>query len=91
MAFPQHNPLKKKKKKIFCYKLYSGLSWGKDKVAYTTKPQQREKKKAKDYEEREIRSSLLILDLKMASCKIQESKKKGMSSINCMFHKLHVV
>ena len=32
----------------------------------------------------EIRSSLLILDLKDESCRIQESKKKARRSINCM-------
>ena len=35
------------------------------------------KKEARGKEERKIRSSILILDLKMASCKIQEGKKKA--------------
>ena len=42
-------------------------------------------KEAKGYEEREIRSSLLILGLKKTSCKIQESKREARSSISCMF------
>ena len=45
-----------------CYGIFfSDLRWEKARVAYT-KPQKR--KKAKSYEEREIRSSLLILDMK---------------------------
>ena len=54
-------------------------------VAYT-KPQQRKKEESEMLRgEREIRSSLLKLDLKMASCKIQESKEKARHSINRTF------
>ena len=48
-------------------------------------PNKGRKKTAKGLLEREMRSSLLIFDLRMASCKIQESKKKARCSINCMF------
>ena len=48
------------------YNSFSDLCWGKALVAYT-KPKQERKKKAKGYEEREVRSSLLILDLKDGS------------------------
>ena len=48
--------------------------------------QQRKKEESERLRgEREIRSSLLILGLKMASCKIEESKKKARRTINCMF------
>ena len=39
-------------------------------------------KEVKGSEEREIRPSLLILDLKEASCKIQESKKGYLESFS---------
>ena len=48
------------------------------------KPQQR-KKKVKGKKEIEMRSSLLILDLKVASCRIQKRRWKANSSIKCMF------
>ena len=50
----------------------------------TKSPNKGRKKKAKGKEEREIRSSLLILDLKDGKL-TQESKKKTGRSINCMF------
>ena len=49
-------------------------------------PNRGRKKKAKGYEEREIRSSLLILDLK--DDKLQGSGKQEEGK---MFHKLHVL
>ena len=46
-------------------------------------PNNRREKQLKDSEERKIRSSLLILDLKIVSCRIRERKKKARFSINC--------
>ena len=50
------------------------------------KPQQRNKEASERLRgEREIKSSLLILDLKMTGCKIRESKREARVSTNCMF------
>ena len=51
-------------------------------MAYT-KP--RQEKKVKRSEEKEMRSCLLILDLKKTSCRILERKKKPRRFINCKF------
>ena len=48
-------------------------------------PNKGRKKKAKGYEDREIRSSLLILDLKDG--KLQHSRKQGGKT----FHELHAL
>ena len=47
-------------------------------------PTKEERRKQK-LREGDIRSSLLILDLKDGKFKIQESKKKARHPINCMF------
>ena len=62
----------------------SELCWGEATVAYA-KPQQRKKGSNERLRgEGEIRSSLLILDLK--GCKLQESgMQEGDTFINCMF------
>ena len=57
---------------------------GKAKVAYK-KPQQRKKEKVKGQQEREIRSSLLISDLKGGGL-LGSGKEEGSKT----FHKLHV-
>ena len=54
-------------------------------MAAYTKQQQRREKKAKGYEEEEIRSSLLVLDLKDG--KLQDSGKQEGNTL----HKLHVL
>ena len=55
-------------------------------MAYTM-PHQRKKEESEQLRvEREMRSSLLILDLKDGKLyKIQESKRKARRSISCMF------
>ena len=55
-------------------------------VAYT-KPQQRKKEESERFTGERERSDHIYSSWirKMASCKIQESKKKARRSINCMF------
>ena len=55
-------------------------------MATDTKPQQRKKEESENYDEREIRSSLLILDLKDG--RLQDSGKQEEGN---GFHKLHVL
>ena len=49
------------------------------------RPNKGRKMEAQGKEMREVRSSLLILDWKVANCRAQESNKNARRSINCMF------
>ena len=51
-------------------------------MAYRKAPKKSERE---SYEGREMRLRLLILHLKRENCRIQERKKKGRRSINCIF------
>ena len=62
---------------------FSELCWGKAIIVYA-KPNSGRKKKVKGQDEREMRSSLLILDLKEGKNYRKEEKGKT-------FHKLHVL
>ena len=53
----------------------------------TQSPSKERDKKLNGQKEKQIRSSLLISDLKDGKCRIQERKMKARGSVNCMFWK----
>ena len=66
------------------YGFFSEVCWGKVMVAYT-KLQQRNKESERLRRERDQIKFIDRRFLNMASCRIQESKKKARRSISCMF------